>query len=129
MNRFKYLFDPFKTYKYIRIFVRLILHPMNIFGYSFFVKNNIRYTLNLNHLIMMMKNKDLKKCFLLELCLFAVKVESRYLTLIHNINSRFYLCLHRFVKWYLPIFFYLICWWMEPIYSNFVPTWHFIHDS
>ena len=38
MNIFRYLFDPFKTYEYIRIFVQLILHPMNIFGYSFVEK-------------------------------------------------------------------------------------------
>ena len=46
MNIFRYSFDPFKTYKYIRIFVRLILHPMIIFKYSFVGKNNICYTLN-----------------------------------------------------------------------------------
>ena len=51
MNIFRYSFDQFKRYKYIRIFIQLILHPMNIFGYSFVGKNNIRYTLcNLSHL-------------------------------------------------------------------------------
>ena len=44
-NIFRYSFDPFRRYEYIRIFVRLSWHPMNIFGYSFVKKNNIRYTL------------------------------------------------------------------------------------
>ena len=49
MNIFRYLFDPFKTYEYIQIFVQLILHPLNIFRYSFVVKNNIRYSLLWSH--------------------------------------------------------------------------------
>jgi hypothetical protein len=32
----------------MNIFLQLILRPMNIFGYSFIRKNNIRYTLLLN---------------------------------------------------------------------------------